>query len=234
MKNKKIFFVIVTMGAVVLLGGCFGQDKEFTLGIDNLEQKLISNSPPVVHARLEMPLKVGGKQELESQFQMFGSANGSLPVSVIVSPSTQFTWDASHFSIPGEPYEGVLDFGRVDITSLRDNHLRVCGTSGNAKCTIAGIRVYSIGTPGAGLWNSAEGYGLPILTSGNTIGLGAGGAVNIAQVQIGNALHIMKLCYLTQTSCSAAATQPIPIAVDFSDAAVGEYFTTLVFEYFLQ
>jgi hypothetical protein len=237
--NKTLVFsACFLMGS--LLSGCLGtyneQTPNTTISLQNNSTDLNS---VIVKARAEIPILLGTNkneriQNPKNPFQLLGNQAIPFPISLIISPSTEFDVNPENFFIPGEPYEGMLDFGFLNVDRLRDNYLRDCGSPG-AKCTKAGIRVYTKDTPGAGLWNGIEGYGLPILSSGNLVGLGENNAAVVSLVNIGNTLHIIKLCHFTQTSCVQSNAQfPVPISIDFSDASAGTYSTTLVIEYFLQ
>lgn len=128
------------------------------------------------------------------------------------------------FQVPSNPEDGLLSFGKFSIHQIRDNHLRACGDNENEKCNFAAIRIYTKGTPGEGYWNSEENYGLPI-TSGNEIipfyedGFLAVDIVDISGIRVLKSKHF------------SDAIKNIPIAVDFSDAAYGTYYTELVIDY---
>ena len=162
------------------------------------------------------------------------TGSGSHTIGAIVGNVNLFHLSDTNFSTP-IPTDGILSYGHLDIDILKENNLRHCGANHDAKCASAGLRVYTSGTPGAGLWNDPENYGLPIYTSGAPIGLGVGNAILLANIPIGN-LHVMKLCFFTQSSCEATPQEAfqVPISVDFTDAAEGNYYSTLVVEYFLQ
>lgn len=232
-KNKKILPILISVSVLMVISGCIGTPGGLAPSFNDSGFNPIDPNSMIVKARAEIPLRVGSNNS-GTPVQLFGGQNIEFPVSVIVSPSTEFDVDPSNFYIPGEPYDGVLDFGFFGVNRLRDNDLHGCG-SPSARCSKAGIRVYTKDAPGAGFWHSTDNYGLPILTSGNVVGLGASNAAVVSLVNIGNTMHIIKLCHFTQTSCSQSTAQfPVPISVDFSDAAAGSYSTTLVIEYFLQ
>jgi hypothetical protein len=77
------------------------------------------------------------------------------------------------------------------------------------------------------LSNAVDGYGLPISSGANNIGLDAAGAYIAATAAIGNK-RVLKLTDF------GGSTVPVPVSADFSDAAAGSYATTIVVEYVVQ
>lgn len=160
--------------------------------------------------------------------QFFASkGTSSQPIGSQVAEAVTFTVANGNFQ-NGTPADGVVSFGSLDVTALRDNALRVCGT-GNARCTTGKIRIYTSNAAGDGLWSATEGYGLPILTGSNTIGQGAAGAVVVAEVAIAGNTRVLKL-----TNFTSAPALTIPVSVDFTDAAAAAYSSTLVVEYVVE
>ncbi len=189
----------------------------------------------VVKARSVITISTGGANQsrLLSLIisQAFAATGGNVPVSTTVSPSTSFTLDTSLFSVPSSPTAfAVNDFGFLQVGTLKDNNLDVCGTQGNQHCGTAMIRMYTTGTAGAGLWNSVDQYGAPItagLSSGSlsTVGLNEAGAAVMQQITLAANKHTIQIGDFT--------TPKYDVKVDFTNAGSGAYATTLVLEYAL-
>lgn len=155
------------------------------------------------------------------------SASGSFPVTVTVSPSTIMTLNTSAFSVPTIT-SAILDFGTIALSALSDNNLVLCGTAGNQHCNTALIRMYTTGQNGAGLWNSSGAYGAPI-TAGisggtlSTVGLGSANAAVLQTISLASSKNVVHLTDFTASN--------FDVKIDFSNAGVGSYQTTLVVEY---
>ena len=183
-----------------------------------------ADSPIIIRAHLEIPIIVGGGTDGRYLVDISrGTANQ--PMSITIAPNVTFTVSNTNFKTPTP--SGVASFGSLDLTAMLDNSLRVCGATGNQKCVRALIRTYTTGQPGAGMWNTVEGYGLPITSGGSVVGLLAAPAI-LASLDV-TAKRVVHLSDFTSTP-----TYPSPYAVDFTDAASGLYATTLVLEYVLQ
>jgi len=150
------------------------------------------------------------------------------PINGIVPENVSFTVSSTGFLAPTIT-NGVVSYGTLNVTALRDNSLRICGTGRNQRCTTGIVRIYSTGTTGPGLWSEVEGYGLPITSGTSTVGLGAANAAVAGTHTIAASRRVLTLSQFTTTGSLA-----IPISVDFTDAAAGTYSTTLVVEYALQ
>src|SRR5690606_34852835 len=122
-----------------------------------------------------------------------GSASSSTGISGTVAPAVAFEVSEDNFENPANPTDEEVAYGSLDITTLRDNSLSVCGNGGNQKCTKGVIRIYTTGTAGEGLWNAAEGYGLPIKTGSSTIGLSAAGAAIVQELSIASNQRVLHL-----------------------------------------
>ena len=181
----------------------------------------------VVRGRWEIPIQQGdsGQQlKLDSKGLLQG-ASRTKPISGTVAAQVTFTLIDTNFVTP--PADGIASYGRLDISALRDNSLRVCGTNGSTRCTNAGLRVYSTGTPQKGLWNTDDTYGAPILTGAQEVGLDVAGSAVLQSIALGTR-RVVKL-----TDFSTTGTIQIPISVNFTDAPSGNYSSTLVVEYYL-
>jgi len=183
----------------------------------------------IVRGRWEIPINAGNNEAIESpsSFAFFGSAKNSTPMTASVAAAVTFTVDDTNFQAPQIP-ENSASYGSLDVTSLRDNSMRQCGSDGMTRCTIGAIRVYTSDTAGAGLWNDLEQYGLPITSGTDTIGLDATAAFVAATADIGQT-NVLMLRHF-----NVGPKLQIPIVVDFSDAASGNYSTTIVVEYVVQ
>ncbi|MFK7826439.1 MAG: hypothetical protein AB8G05_19995 [Oligoflexales bacterium] len=138
----------------------------------------------------------------------------------------KFAVDGTDFAPPDNPIDGILSFGKFSLENLRDNNLKICGDSGKKKCQFAAIRVYTIGTPGAGYWNTEDNYGLPISSGDFAVPHLAENALYLEEVDISR-IRVLKLRHFSD------AIKNIPISIDFSDAASGSYSTELVIDYVL-
>lgn len=182
--------------------------------------------PYIVRGHWEMPMTAGA-QNLRSFHSLLGNASSNAPIGATVTAAVTFSVSTANFVEPTNPIDSA-SYGSLDVTALRDNSLRVCGPNANQKCTTGAIRIYTTGTAGPGLWNTVEQYGLPITSGADTIGLAPAGAYVKATAAIGNK-NILKLSDFT-----VAANIPIPVAVNFADAAAGTYASTMVIEYLVQ
>lgn len=151
-----------------------------------------------------------------------------IPVSVINSASTSMTVSTTGFIVP-KITNAVLNFGNLQVLQLFDNNLDLCGTAGNQKCTTALIRMYTTGTPLAGLYNSTDNVGMPILAGLtqplSTVGLAVANANILQTYKIPSTQHVMAL--------SDFPSPTYLVNSDFTQAGAGTYSTTLVLEYAL-
>lgn len=180
--------------------------------------------PYVLRGRWTLPMESQGGGDAAAM--LLGTGNASNPITATVAPKVTFVVATDNFVAPA-PVD-LASYGSLDVTDLRDNNLDVCGPAGTAACTTAVLRIYSSGTPGAGLWNAAKAYGLPIMTGTNVIGLDAAGARVVATLALANKVTVKLKDFTT------AARFQVPVAVDFGNAAAGAYRSTLVVEYLLQ
>ena len=171
----------------------------------------ISESDVVVKSRASIVVTTGGR----------GAVN--VPVTVTNSASSAMTLDTTGFVLPTISNK-LIDLGSLKLATLFDNDLKVCGTSGNQKCSKAVMRIYT-SAPGAGLWNAADSYGAPITALGLGVGLGVSGAAVVQQIDVTDAKKVLR-----ETDFPALA---YTVKADFTDAGAGSYSTTLVVEYAL-
>jgi hypothetical protein len=129
-----------------------------------------------------------------------GSTSQGTSVNITNSASTFVTTDQSGFL--GNPLtinqNAVTNLGNIKITEIFDNNLKVCGPSGDKKCTTAIIRVYTTGTAKAGIYSSSLDYGAPFyggvlnpLLGLLPIGLGSENAVIAQSITIANSKHVI-------------------------------------------
>src|SRR5690606_23738618 len=62
-----------------------------------------------------------------------GSASSSTGISGTVVPAVAFEVSEDHFENPSNPTDEEVSYGSLDISTLRDNSLSVCGNGGNQK-----------------------------------------------------------------------------------------------------
>lgn len=139
--------------------------------------------------------------------------------------SSILTVDNSLFRIPTIS-NAFLDFGYLQISSLFDNNLNVCGSNSNQHCGTGIIRMYTTGTAGSGIYNSIDNFGAPIVagqTILSSIGLNSSNAAIMQSISIPSAKHVVTL--------SDFANPKYGIKADFTNAGAGSYSTTLVLEY---
>lgn len=203
---------------LLILASCGGKNSSPTLQVGPGQNP----DGSVVHGRATLQINAStGHTLLAAQDQ-------NEPINVTVAPSTTMSVDASKFVVPAIT-NTVLDFGDLTVNGLSDNNLMVCGTNGTTQCGTAVLRVYTTGTAGAGLWNTAGGYGAPItasLTTPLTVGLAVANAAVMETYSIPSTTHVMHL-----SSFSTAPT--FDVQIDFTNAGAGSYSTTLVVEYAL-
>ncbi len=124
----------------------------------------------------------------------------------------------------------LLDFGNLSISTLKDNDLNQCGERGNQHCGTAFFRIYTTGVAGAGFYNSADAYGVPMTAglAGNlmNIGLNAVDAAMVQSISIPSNKHVVHLFDFN----------PAPVFTfkgDFTNAGAGTYSTTITVEFAL-
>jgi hypothetical protein len=217
MKIKANFLFL--LGILTILSACGKEDQ--VPNSDNVGQ-VVSDQNVVIRSRLVIELNTNTAAKTQNQL----AAN--IPITVTNSPYASMTIDSREFLIPSIS-NTVLNFGTLKVTDLSDNNLKICGTSGNKKCNTAFIRMYTTGVNGAGMYNSVDGYGVPI-TAGSVgsnsygnVGLNPEGALVLQSATIDSSQHVMRL--------SNFSSAQFNIKVDFSNAGAGDYSTNLVLEY---
>ena len=155
------------------------------------------------------------------------AANGSTSVTYTNSASTNFAISVVDLGATG--FTGTtLNLGKVALSTLSDNNLKVCGTGGTTKCTQAAIRVYTTGSI-AGFVNTSDTYGVPVYTGSlnptTPVGLLAAGSVQTQTLSISSSKHTVAITDFPTPSYN--------ISADFSNAGAGSYAMTYVVEYVL-
>jgi len=176
----------------------------------------------VVKARAILALAPGADGRL--------AVSANQPISVTIAANVTMSLSNQDWALPTFAND-LLDFGFLEVTALSDNNVKVCGQNGNQRCGTALFRAYTIGKPGAGVWNAADGYGAPLfagLTGSipGTVGLNAAGAVVLQSMTIAAPKNVVKLSDFT-------AKPRYGVKADFTEAGAGAYATTLVIEYAL-
>ncbi len=232
MKTYSLIFAVITLS--VISSAC-GKNQENDTHDQLLPLGKINEDGAVIKARAVLAIE-SGQSGAVARFlspmlltSAWAGSTGSKGIQITNGPSTVMTMSDTLWSQP-QITSAVLDFGSLSISNLVDNNLKVCGTNGNQKCTHAFVRVYTTGTAGQGLWNSADGYGLPItvsMTAGQslgTVGLNAGNAVTAQSVAISANKNVFR-------QSDFGATPSYQFNIDFSNAGAGDYATTLIVEY---
>jgi hypothetical protein len=155
------------------------------------------------------------------------AATGSTTVTYVNAASVNFSINVSNFAA-GSFTGNTLSLGHVDLGSIDDNNLKVCGAGGNSKCSSAVIRVYTTGSI-AGFVNTADGYGAPVyagsLNPSTAVGLTSANSVQVQTYTIPSSDHRI-------TTSDFASTQ-YAVSSDFANAGAGSYSMTFVVEYAL-
>ena len=185
----------------------------------------------IVKAQAFIPVVLEKNDDNSIHLMAVVKTSTSIPVTVTLAANVQFNLSTSSFNVPSNLFTDTLDFGNLNLTTLRDNNLKVCGGGGNQKCTQAAIRFYTTGG-GTGLWNSGDSYGSPLTvtksgSSSQSIGLTSSNSAIVSTYTIPSNKNVVKLSDFT-------GVQSYNIQSDFSNAGSGTYSTTLVVEYILQ
>lgn len=154
-------------------------------------------------------------------------ATGSVNVTYVNAASVNFTINTAAFTA-GAITGDTLSLGHVDLATLSDNNLKVCGAGGNQKCLKAIIRVYTTGST-TGFVQTTDLYGAPVfagtLNPAVPIGLNSAGNVQVQLFNIAANKNKVKL--------SDFPSPNYVVTSDFSNAGSGSYAMTFVVEYAL-
>ena len=242
-----LMFCLAVGVAAIIASGC--GKKHAGRGLDQVTDPVskISSALPsagdalsgsddrfVVRSRALMNLSTVQDSALAKFFQKLlpSAYAASVSQSIVVTNAASVTMilDSSQFLVPSVSNK-LLDFGSLAISTLSDNNLKVCGTGGKTQCGTAMIRIYTSGQAGAGVWNAADSYGVPLYSglqnvNSSSIGLNAAGSVTVQSTGIASSDHVLTLSDFHETS-------RFQVQADFSNAGAGSYATTLVIEYVL-
>ena len=184
----------------------------------------------VAEARIRIEADPG--LEVQDQIRISRSGllrTGDVPVSVSVKSDSRFALDASDFFLPTTLTPEPLSFGSLFLSDYFSNDLRVCGSSGRTKCGRLQIRLYTDGSGGAGFYNEADSYGVPVYANlrgsenGVELGWGRAQSLILQEVVIPTSKNVLRL--------RDFAEEPrYDLSVDFSNAGVGSYQTEIVVE----
>lgn len=225
---KYVFCLILALSLVGCTGSSSGSTKSPGLPPIN-----IAHDNVIVKSRAVFTISAGTPTVAARVFNFLVptayASSGSQFVSVVNSPSSTLTLDATNFSPPAIS-NAVLDFGNIQVSDLLDNNLNLCGVGGDEQCGTALLRIYTTGTAGAGLYNAVDDFGAPILAGPNggalaTVGLDPANSIIVDAISIPASKHVVRLSDFTN--------QDFQFQIDFTDAGAGAYETTLVIEYAL-
>ena len=121
-----------------------------------------------------------------------------------------------------ETDEDTLGLGTCVIDMININSLEVC--NGTDKCTVAAIRTFTVGDH-AGFINTDGGYGVPLLSDGNAIGLTDANALTLDSYTIPGNDRRLRNNDFTDLSYD--------LTIDMSNAGAGEYATDLTIQLLL-
>jgi hypothetical protein len=95
------------------------------------------------------------------------ATTSSAVVSYIQAENASITLDISGITPEASPDGNTLNIGNIVVSNLKANKLKICGLSGNQKCSVAVIRAFTLPTPSFesvnGLINTTDGYGSELL-----------------------------------------------------------------------
>lgn len=222
--------LIVLSATGLVLSGCGSKSNGSSEPAPSTPSAQANEAPFVVRSRSVFNVSTDGSASEPSEVSPL-SVSTDVPVTAVNAPKTSMTISTSSFKVPTVT-NSVLSFGSVKISALVDNDLNVCGVDGHSACTKAVIRIYTTGAAGAGMWNVAGGYGMPLtakLGSGTAvlIGLGAANGAVMQSVTIASTKHSVLLADLIPSPTYS-------ISSDFTNAGAGTYSTTMVVEYGLE
>lgn len=217
----------------VLFGSCGSGKKSRDPGPVSGETKKeiappqsTNNQEVVVRGRWTINVSSSGPRELRAAGET-SHGNSKQVMEGNVAEKVSFIVLNKNFVTPIS--DGLASYGSLDVSTLSDNSLRVCGADGVTRCTDALLRVYTTGTAGDGLWSQIEGVGLPITSGSLKVGKDPAGAAVVATKKIDANARVIKLSDFT-----TATELKVPFVVNFTDSAAGTYGTTLVVEYILK
>jgi len=228
---KSVFVLLV---ALLTLAGCGSEPPQSSNGsaesLPPVGQPLADDS--VIRGRAEFQVSASN----DTAFHKFikellpyaYAATGGYTVTYTNAAAVSFTINVAAFAAAG--FSGdILSLGHVDLASLDDNSLKVCGVGGNQKCVKGIIRVYTTGLV-SGFVNTDDGsYGAPVyagsLNPTTAVGLNSAGAAQVQVVNIANNKNRLRL--------SDFSSPQYNVNADFANAGSGNYSMNFVVEYIL-
>lgn len=228
---KSVFVLLV---ALLTLAGC-GSDAPQNNGgsaeaLPPVGQPLPDDS--IVRGRAQFQVSASNDTAFNKFFKELMpyayAATGGYTVTYTNAASVSFTINVAAFAAAG--FSGdTLSLGHVDLASLDDNNLKICGVGGNQKCQKAIIRVYTTGSV-SGFVNTDDGaYGAPVYAGSlnplTAVGLNSAGAVQVQVVTIAGNKNRLRL--------SDFSSPQYNVNADFANAGSGNYSMNFVVEYVL-
>lgn len=154
-------------------------------------------------------------------------SSGSSVVTYTNAAATAFAINVGSLT-PGTFTGDTLSLGSITLSSLDDNHLKVCGVGNNQKCLKAIIRAYNSGSV-AGFVHQVDNYGAPVYITGLNpsvaLGLGSANSVQTQTYTIPSNVNRVRLTHFPSPTYAVSS--------DFSNAGDGAFSMTLVLEYAL-
>ena len=193
----------------------------FTLAVSSFASiSSFASSQQVVRSRVTIPISMGANSH---------EATAGQGIEIVNAATSSITLDASKFVIPTVS-NAPLAFGSLSFATLFDNNLNVCGPANNQRCNTATIRLYTTGA-GPGIFNAADGYGMPLTFNTNAIaddvvGFGPENAITVQTLAIDPTHRTVRLS-------DFGTLAKYNFNSDFTDAGAGSFATTIVFEYVL-
>lgn len=234
MKMSLHQFLIAFSGALLALSACQKSPSHQPAAVAPVAPPQVVQgdlAPMVVKSRASIVISTNDTDGISvvtnEQFAARG-ANKNLPINVTNPAVSTATFNVASFKVP-KVTNAVLNFGSIAMTGLTDNDLEVCGPTANQRCNNAVIRMYTTGVAGAGLYNDAGKYGMPLTAklgtnAASAIGLEVANATVVYSYAIPAGQHAV-----VQANLSPAPT--FQMSSDFTNAGAGSYSTTLIIEY---
>jgi hypothetical protein len=227
---KKLGLVLLL---AVIIAGC-GDDNENRSGgsLPAITEQVPLEDNTVLRGRAEVQVEsshmTAFHKFIKSLIPYAYAATGVTTVTYTNAAAVNFTVSIAALGATGFTGD-TLDLGHIDLATIDDNHLKVCGVSGNQKCNTAIIRVYTTGSV-AGFVNTTDGsYGMPVyagsLNPSSAVGLNPAGAVQVQTVAIAPNKNRLRMVDFPSPQYN--------ITSDFSNAGSGDYSMDFVVEYVL-
>lgn len=112
------------------------------------------------------PWRVIGSAEIQvDSAPTFNAVLGSGQATISSTVTQTNGFNVSFTGVGFSLAEEARSLGTLTITGIDFNHLKVCGPSGNSKCTLAKIRLFTTQVPefpGVAGFVHEDGYGIPV------------------------------------------------------------------------